>query len=220
MPSGAMYANIYSAITRIFVSGHANLGISAGAEDAINSFADLPAGWDYGSGGPIPRSTREIALLWNKVLNSFGFSDTEAFPGGDGEIAISGNFGPHHLEVIVESDHTISVAYDFQRKQVFYRLRKSTSEALNIVLELKEQIWSASTSFTLENTVQRTGGGPEQLSKITRAHYPFLGVNASQPPAPPFVRTPENITEEWKPSAANLRFFGSLTQTPSHLEAV
>jgi len=40
------------------------------AESKIQSFADLPEGWDYGNGGPIAVEAREIALTWDAFLNS------------------------------------------------------------------------------------------------------------------------------------------------------
>lgn len=96
--------------------------------DEIDSFGNLPVGWNYGRGGPIPERTLQIAHRWKDFLHSKGFADVEAFP-GDAEVCLAASDGDHYFEVIIESDETVSVAYDYKRKQVFYRLHMMEDQA-------------------------------------------------------------------------------------------
>ena len=114
----------------------ASFGPLQSVAEKIESFRDLQAGWDYGRGVPISENTIQRALAWNLILKLLRLPATDASPGSDGEVSIAVGCGDHYFEVIVEADDTISVAYDFQRKQVFYRLRKTPYEALKLIIEI------------------------------------------------------------------------------------
>ena len=67
-------------------------------EEKIRSFSRLPHGWDYGRGGPIPERTLRAARAWNSFLNQVGLRDTDAFPGGAGEVVVAAGSGDHYIE--------------------------------------------------------------------------------------------------------------------------
>ncbi len=142
----------------VFYIGYTG-NVGSDVEEKLNSFADLP---DYGSGGPIPQSQIATALAWNNFLRARGFLETDASPGTDGEVAIGGRLGEHYVEVIIEPDNTISVAYDRNRKQIFYKLRQPPWQAQRLLQKLTDEIWSASTSFIATNTT------PQQISGLGR----------------------------------------------------
>lgn len=124
-------------------------------DDKINSFARLPRGWDYGSGGPISDQIIQTAQAWKNLLVAQFVWDIDAFAGGDGEILIAASCGDHYVEVIIEPDNTISMGYDFKGKQIFYRPRVSSWEAFDQISVLWGSIWSAYDYFTQRNTIQR-----------------------------------------------------------------
>jgi len=135
-----------------------------GAADKIRSFEHLPLGWDYGEGGPIPSRTIRKALAWNNRLYQLGFPKTNASAGSGGQIAVAAGRHDHYVEIIVEPDDTISIAYDLRRKQVLYRLHMQDVEADKLIIEIMEEIWSASTSFTQLNTIEMKIGGTDTHS--------------------------------------------------------
>ena len=139
-----------SANLRLRVHG-VTLDTALDTNATINSFARLPRGWDFGRGGPIPERTLALARAWNSFLQGCGFGKIEAFPGEE-EVLLAVSDGDHYFEIIIESDHTISVAYDFQRRQVFYRPRMSERKALEAVAEIMGRKWSASGYFTRVDT--------------------------------------------------------------------
>jgi hypothetical protein len=181
-------------------------------EDKISSFANLPRGWDYGAGGPIPERTRRIALAWNEFLQINGMLDTDAFAGGAGEIVIAAGLGDHYLEVIVEPDNSISVAYDFKGKQVFYRLKMPVLEASNAVLEVVGRIWNVFDYYTRINTIPNSASSLARRSgTLTEDYLLSSGIAFSQPEIPSqaiYVST-INVSQG---SSATPRYSGNLTR--------
>lgn len=176
-------------------------------------------GWDYGAGGPLTEPVIRSALEWNRLLLANGFFYTDAFPNGGGELAIAAGYGDHYIEVIIEPDaDTFSVAYDFKRKQIFYRLRRSREEAERIVLEIAGKLWSAYTLFILENTTQPIISGLELLLGTIRVHYRSSDVNALITQGLQSVNTSANILGNTVVFQANRPYFGSLKQIPFRLE--
>ncbi len=58
--------------------------------DKIKSYAALPKGWRSGKGVPAAARTIALALRIEQVLRDEGCTETDAFPGEDGTILISG----------------------------------------------------------------------------------------------------------------------------------
>jgi hypothetical protein len=189
--------------------------IPSSVEEKLNSFANLPDGWDYGEGGPIPVERIALAHVWNSFLRSRGFFDTDVSPGTDGEIAIGGRLGNHYVEIILEPDSTVSVAYDRNRKQVFYKLHQQPWEAQKVVVKLMDEIWSASTLFTGTSITPPKTSGSGQLFATTEDHYRLSVLNAWQAIAETSAGISNNIMLSGAVSSANLLYFGALTQTPS-----
>jgi hypothetical protein len=216
------YRRFYvAALSETFISGR-HLTLTKNTEQTISSFAGLPPGWDYGSGGPIETSVIEAAIEWSRFFGLQGFR-TDAFPGGEGEISVSASIADHYLEVIVEADLTISVAYDYQRKQVFYHLRKTDKEARAIVndimgqMSVVGQIWNASISLILENITLQTIGGVDPLSRTTRVLYPSLDVTVSVPLEQRSANMSVIISDTPAGLSAHHPFFGSLIQVSSQM---
>jgi hypothetical protein len=192
-----------------FVVGPAAVVVRS-TEDKINSFANLRAGWDYGAGGPIPMHTRDLAIAWNRVLQSQGLVETDAFPGADGEIVVAAGIGEHYLEVIVEPDDTISVAYDFRGKQAAYRPNMPSMEAVQYILELAGQICGSLGYYTQINTTKNEASSRERhfVTRRTTDAYLLWEQNASlmvEDPSAPTFESSINTLESWE----TLPFFGS-----------
>lgn len=191
--------------------GEAKIALSPAATK-ISSFAALPQGWDYGSGGPVSRDVISLALAWNDRLHRLGFLNTNASAGTDGEVAIGAGLGDHYVEIIVEADNSVSVVYDFRRRQIFHRPRLSDVDAHQAMLEIVGQIWSASTSFTQASTTEMKIGGSELRSGTIGGLYQFSGANALQTTIQQYATISETTatssSQEWSES---LQYFGDLT---------
>src|SRR5271167_442557 len=121
---------------------------------AIASFGKLPTGWAYGRGGAIPEKTLQAAHKWYGRLRLEGFESIEAFP-GDEEVLLAVSDGDHYFELIVEADGSVSIAYDYKRKQVFYRPHMGEGQSLETISEIKGRKWSASGSYILVDTTKK-----------------------------------------------------------------
>ena len=181
-------------------------------EAKIKSFAHLQHGWDYGQGDPIAQPIISAALILSKLLKFLGFSNFDASPGTDGEISIAGSAGEHYLEIIINSDHTLSVAHDLDRRQQFYRLNQSAIEALGSILEATGQLWSAYISYTQRNTIFQIGNGSGRLSEGTKGPYQYLDATASNNMGFLLANTQVNLMDIWNTSVASRPSFGALTQ--------
>jgi hypothetical protein len=182
-------------------------------EEKIRSFANLAVGWDYGRGGPLSEKTIRQGIAWNEYLEGQGFYDAEAFAGPDRELLIGAALGEHYVEVIIEPDDRISIGYDFQGKQVFYRPNLSLFEAQRTIAEVVGRAWNAFagsilTSFTESN------------ANLLGSHFAILGMTDAFLSSAPtaynfqalqFATTPEPTISTYRQLSANLPYFGNLT---------
>jgi hypothetical protein len=198
------------------------INVPMDTENKIDSFATLAEGWDYGHGGPIARPTLETAVEWNAILRSLGFFETNAFPGGDGEVAVTAGYGAHHLEIIIEPDRKISIAYDQEGKQKLYLPSLSAPEAKWAVSRIAGEIWSASDYYTRISMTRVQESSQGLLSETLRqmGRYRSLGSIASSNWEPPSAPTSDNTMSDFaglweiRPSSGGLNpaFFRRATR--------
>ena len=190
------------------------VNVSMDTERKISSFAALPRGWDYGSGGPIAQSTLETAFEWNSFLRGRGFLETDAFPGGAGEVVIAAGYGDHYLEIIVEPDGKISVAYDRNGKQELYLPNMAYAEAKWTISSIVGQIWSLSGYYipTSSTNVQKNSlDWPSEIRKKTGASQSW-GWNVLKSPEPQSALTSGDTMSGFPASSAVLPSFESSNQ--------
>lgn len=100
------------------------------------SFAELPQGWHYGSGGPIPHERIALALSWNEWLTENGWDDTFAFPGENKEILLSSLQDSTCLDIVLESDDTFTVIYEQKDMEDIYIDELSEEDAKTTCINL------------------------------------------------------------------------------------
>jgi hypothetical protein len=187
---------------------------SDSTQDKIKSFAQLPHGWDDGHGGPIPEKTLRTARAWNTFLKESGFSDLDAFPGGDNEVVVAGSLGDHYVEVIIENDGKISVAIDYRRKQESYHPNLSKDDAAQVVRDLVRGLWSASAYFTQINIIPNNANLLEVHSGTSRVGFQLWSGTASPGPAALLPTTSANIINAIPALSENLQYSGNLIPMP------
>jgi hypothetical protein len=210
----------------IFIDGHAIIADKAISE--IESFAFLPNGWDYGRGGSIAAPIRDKALRWLNKLQSFGFNDVQTFP-GEAEIMLAVSANNHYFELIVESDLSITISYDYKKKRVSYLPRMSDEEASQVILAIKgrmvsegprEKKWSALGYFILDDTTKRSANLLDLHFAIPAQQtldYLLWSGNASVPEWGQFAHTFEHTTRRnFQTLLGSRPFFGDLTLTQNY----
>jgi hypothetical protein len=134
--------------TNIYTEFSVELAASADTATKILSFGQLPVGWHYGEGGPINRNiiNTAIALFWQFFWPRF--TDTDAFPGVDGEIMVTAYEGNHYVEVIVEADGTMSLTHEFEDEEMCALERRTPEEVSHKLAEVVGEIWNTSAFYT------------------------------------------------------------------------
>ena len=87
--------------------------------DKIRSFLSLKDGWDFGAGIAFDMETVNRALLLEMVMREQGIPDTDAFPGADGGIMVTGYFGKIYVEYAVNTDGEVLVIVERDEEIVF-----------------------------------------------------------------------------------------------------
>lgn len=92
-------------------------------EKKLMEFKTLPYGWNYGQGEPIKESVYEIAVKLIRYINELGITNTDVFPGNDGDVCITGYHFDHYLEVNIEIDLNMSVCREILNMSVCHEIK-------------------------------------------------------------------------------------------------
>ena len=105
-------------------------------------------GWHYGGGVPPQEKIRNIALTLNREARIVGFTQTDAFPGIDGEIQFTVYEGDDYLEFTINVDGRITFVWEKGDEEVEYVERLSLRTALQKLGEIREKEWPSLGSST------------------------------------------------------------------------
>jgi hypothetical protein len=126
----------------------ASFGVPNATATKIQSFSKLPAGWHYGQGTAPIKQVIDAAIALNNSLNGLGLFWTDAFPGASGEILVTAYYGAHQIDLIVETDLTVSLTYEHNEQELRDIHRASVKDALDELTRIAGEIWSTSGYFT------------------------------------------------------------------------
>ncbi len=175
----------------------------------LAAFKNLPQGWNYGRGRPIRDDVYVHAESLLSYINELGISNTDAFPGSDGDVCITAYRFDHYLEVTVEVDLSISVSHEIEDNEDSFVENLSLAEAKKALREAIEKIWGLSDLFTHGTMIE-----PRTDSIIWRLRNPLtapgllsLAPNVLKTAEEVFVTTSENSTQKY---LEGLLFFGDL----------
>lgn len=98
---------------------------------------NLKKGWFYGKGEPISKEFIDNAIKIDKLSFYNGLFKTDIFPGSDGEICVSIYYCNHYLEIILESDNTVTYSHEFEDKELEYKEEMSLNYALNKIVSFR-----------------------------------------------------------------------------------
>lgn len=103
-------------------------------------FAELPKGWHFGDGVPVPCERINQAVLFLQFASKAGFKRANAFPGVAGEIEITLYAADRMLEITIESDSSITIAEDLGHEQVSFEENCSRSDTYRRLEEFGQSI--------------------------------------------------------------------------------
>lgn len=117
------------------------LDLKISSEEKLDIFSNLPDGWNYGEGCAPPVSRIQEAKNFLKFLNGFWFSETDVFPGTDGEIVIRAYNNDNMLEFLFEIDNTINCLLEQNGKETEYEEGVSLNQAQIFVVRCRDIIF-------------------------------------------------------------------------------
>jgi hypothetical protein len=180
-------------------------GISGTAEK-IDSFSTLPKKWYYGSGAPPQHDTIESALWWNSKLIGAGFDKTDAFPGVNGEIMVTGYSGPHYIEVLVEPNLRIDLIYEINKQEQIHLECVTTFDAYKTLEQVTGGICNIS-AYSTQGILTVNAMSLKALhSKYTMMELPSSNDPASKPLNQLSANTFENFIPTWAASRLSSGF--------------
>jgi hypothetical protein len=193
-------------------AAHTPAQVQNGTTNKIRSFADLPNGWHFGAGRPPSAAMISKALGWHDKLRRVGFADTDAFPGANGEIMVTGYEGSHYVEILLETDATVSLVYERDGVEVICLDHAAPDKISETIEGIAGKIWTT-LGYSIQNisTANLTNlkASPSKYTAMARQSY-----NTTVLEQAVSATTSEHIILT---SGANLPFFGSLTK-PSSLK--
>lgn len=135
-------------------------------ERKLESFRSLPLGWHYGEGGPINDGLIARAKKMYGTLLRLGLSRTNAFPGADGEVTLTGRHLEHHVEITLHADGSTSLVYERNDAEELELDQRAEAEIRRALSDISRAICGTS-DFSIHSTSIGTRIGSRVLRSRT-----------------------------------------------------
>lgn len=164
--------------------------------ELIESFSNLPKGWNFGSGEPSAPRPLELSKAVLYFAYNIGLVDFDAFPGIDGEIQLNLYKDDANIELMFEINGLVGVT--FEEGDVYLRLARAASlkEVLKYLKEFQYNkcrtsvsLISQSTTFPEKDALQ----APPSSHRQTGAVYLSSVKSAGRNTVVQYVPTFQNI---------------------------
>jgi hypothetical protein len=133
------------------------------SEEAIKkilSFLSLPDGWCYGNGvAPAPTIAISAIAIYS-FLKMAEVSSTDAFPGEDGRVLVTGYSGDYTIEVYCETSGTFKFVLEKGENEISVEPCDST-ESVRLEINKKAHLWNRSRDCSIQNTMTKQRVGTE-----------------------------------------------------------
>lgn len=136
---------------------------AAALERKILSFMNLKEGWCYGRGEEFSEEIIARAMFVANVFGAFSWN-TEAFPGPDGDIALSGKIGSGILRVAIEAGAQLDV--ELRENQATVTEGLVPDDALYYLISTLTLQWNTFASFIPTGGAHATVSGMTLLSSL------------------------------------------------------
>lgn len=176
--------------------------------ELLESFRELPIGWNFGSGKPSATVAFEQSKVALSLAYSLGLNEMEAFPGNDGEIQLNVYKDDANLELMFEIDGTIDVTFEEGDTYVCLRHNSSLIDVFKYLKELQHNKCRSSVSLISQNTTVLSMEGlkaPHSNPQAMVPVFPSSAKNAAKNTVAQFVPTLQNII---RPSPVPRTSFG------------
>jgi len=132
--------------------------IGSGRPRAIRKlieFAELPAGWHYGQGGPIDRELLGNAEDVIHLFFQLGLTLSDAFPGAAGEVMVVAYHRSHRIAVTLDPQVGISFLHEDGDQECCERENLSVAVLKEELRRVASEIWPIS-GYSIQNSSNTT----------------------------------------------------------------
>ena len=188
--------------------------------ELLESFRELPLGWNFGSGKPAATVAFERSKAALNFAYTLGLNEMEAFPGNDGEIQLNVYKDDANLELMFEVDGTIGVTFEQGETYICLRQDSSLNEVFNYLQELQYNKCRSSVSLISRNTTALSMAGlkaPRSNHRAMEVAYQSLRRNVEKSIAEQYAPILRNIT---RTSPERQSSFGRSLTNKSHNRAL
>jgi hypothetical protein len=138
----------------------------------IYEFESLMDGWCYGEGKSLAQATINSAEEIFYVLFKLGIDKTDAFPGLDGEIRVTGYDNEHYFELTVEDSGLVTYLYEKDEQEEKYFEDIGLTVAIEKITDDIKKIKSCQN--LLEHYIQSIGIKKEIDSRVWHSNHPVM----------------------------------------------
>ena len=138
----------------------------------LKQFAEYKSGWHYGEGSEF---TPEILrVMWELYYFSSGggISETNAFPGIDGSVYLTLYLGSHCLELIGETDGTITATHEQGRQVLEEQEGPTKDKALQYIKDFIKKCNVSGSSVSHIGTLKQASGEVLDLQTAVMVEFP------------------------------------------------
>lgn len=186
----------------------------------IQEFTNLDSDWCYGSGVKFSQSVIDDAIKILGLVNTYGFYETDAFPGADGEVMITAYRDKFYFEILIYEDKKYDFIVEINDDET------SRNEGINfnaVIASLKQfretVVCNSSELFTQSISIKQNKDIPVWRLGIqaTTGEYQLSKKIASFRLLDPYVNISKNIMEKYQ---ENQSYFGNSAQVyyPQHTQ--
>jgi hypothetical protein len=172
----------------------------------ISSFLRLVPGWNYGEGDTFNEDIIDRAIELHKLLLSFVFYETDAFPGTDGSIMVTAYDNDDCLEFTIETDGGIRCILESNDVAVYEQENLTILQVKDILKQLRRERWRPSDSSILSTMTVVANVFVPQLLHLSGREFLLSTSNASLHLEELSANILKPIT---LPLPVNRQFFGS-----------
>ena len=149
----------------------------------IEALSKLPAGWHYGSGESISAHVIDAVKRLHAVANHFGITETDVFPGSDGDVMLVVYRGDDDFSLRVCKDGRVEL--DSESRVMDEMVSASAINAERWLAHLaKSKSWNSFSFSTPRGTTFEGSDLTAYHSKILAMEAAYLSLNVNAP----FVR--------------------------------
>ena len=154
-------------------------------ERKIKSFSKYTSNWSYGRGIEFSQGTILYALRIVNLFRDYGFNETDAFPGEDGEIMITAYKGDYCCEITAYNEHMNDFIIEEGDSEIL-REEKINFSNLNTLVKKYRDITTCSslelsTQFTLTKERKDSEAWPLRIQpEAVFLYFTKIAQNMSQ----------------------------------------